>query len=166
MMPEELLSKCKSQKWEAIKVVSGLKEGRGIFACRNIKKGEFICNYGGKNVTKSYADRKIMPFNKRCEYLIELEEYTLEGRILVYMDSDKKKEKTFGQLINHSALHPNAEPKVYSSKWNELDIVFISKRNIAKNEQILWDYGKNYSGVNDCVESCFRCEAKKREKRT
>ena len=111
-------------------------------------------------------NRKIMPFHKRCEYLIELEEYTLEGRILVYMDSDKKKEKTFGQLINHSASHPNAEPKVYSSKWNELDIVFISKRNIAKNQQILWDYGKNYSGVNDCVESCFKCEAKKREKRT
>ena len=47
-MPEELLSKCKSQKWGAVKVVSGLKEGRSIFSCRNIKKGEFICNYGGK----------------------------------------------------------------------------------------------------------------------
>ena len=38
MMPEELLNKCKSQKWEAVKVVSGLKEGRGIFSSRNIKK--------------------------------------------------------------------------------------------------------------------------------
>ena len=66
------------------------------------------------------------------------------------------KEKTFGQLLNHSSVHANVEPKIYLSESNKLDILFMAKRKI-KEEEIVQDYGSNFSRVNNCVSSCIKC---------
>ena len=41
---------------------------------------------------------------------------------------------------------------------NKLDVIFVAKCDIQVNEEIVWDYGKNYTGVNPCVTSCFKCK--------
>ena len=58
--------------------------------------------------------------------------------------------------LNHSSVHPNVEPKIYLSEWNKLDILFRAKRKIEEGEEIVWDYGSNFSGVNKCVSSCIK----------
>ena len=65
-------------------------------------------------------------------------------KVFIYFDPGK--EKTFGQLLNHSSVHANAEPKIYLSELNILDILFRAKRKIKENEEIVWDYGSNFSG--------------------
>ena len=63
--------------------------------------------------------------------------------------------------MNHSSLHPNAVPRVFVTGTNQLDIIFYSHCNIEPNEEILWDYGKNFSGVEPCVVSCLKCKLAK-----
>ena len=68
-----------------------------------------------------------------------------------------------GQLLNYSSLHPNAVPKVLVTETNQLDIIFYSSCNIEPDEEILWDYGKYFSGVEPCVASCLKCKHAKCE---
>ena len=35
---------------------------------------------------------------------------------------------------------------------------FVSQHDIKTGEEILWDYEKNYNGVEPCVESCMKCK--------
>ena len=69
-------------------------------------------NYGGVQVSQSYAE-KYLPDAEKCNYLVELLERTSCGMELFYMNCDSKRDKTYGQLINHSPLHPNAIPRTY-----------------------------------------------------
>ena len=77
--------------------------------------------------------------------------------VKVFINFDPGKEKTFGQLLNHLSVHANVEPKIYLSESNKLDILFRAKRKIKEDEEIVWDYGSNFSGVNNCVSSCIKC---------
>ena len=157
-IPDEYREKCDSQSWEGVKVVCGLAEGRGVFATKTFSRGSFICNYGGLNVTESYAEKHMLPFDDKCNYLVELREKTCDGAsVKVFINFDPGKEKTFGQLLNHSSVHANVEPKIYLSESNKLDILFRAKRKIKEEEEIVWDYGSNFSGVNNCVSSCIKC---------
>ena len=66
--------------------------------------------------------------------------------------------KTYGPLINHSSLHHNATPRTYATAKGKLEIIFCSQHDIKSGEEILWDYRKNYNGVEPCVESCMKCK--------
>ena len=100
----------------------------------------------------------MLPFDDECNYLVELREKTCNGAsVKVFINFDPGKEKTFGQLLNHSSVHANVEPKIYLSESNELDILFRAKRKIKEDEEIAWDYESNFSGVNNCVSSCIKC---------
>ena len=90
---------------------------------------------------------------------MELREKTCDGAFVkVFINFDlESKEKTFGQLLNHSSVHANVEPKIYLSESTKLDILFRAKRKIKEDEEIVWDYGSNLSGVNNCVSSCIKC---------
>ena len=161
-IPDEYRENCAFQSWGGVKVVPGLAEGRGVFSTKNFSRGSFICNYGGLNVPESYAEKHMLPYDDECDYLVELREKTCDGAFVkVFVNFDPGKDKTFGQLLNHSSVHPNVEPKIYLFKWNKLDILFRAKRKIEEGEEIVWDYGSNFSGVNKCVSSCIKCLKKR-----
>ena len=158
ILSDELKEKCLKQDWCAIEIKSGLKEGRGVFAKKFIKKKAPLCNYGGVQVSRSYAEKYLLPDDEKCNYLVELLERTSCGMELFYMNCDSKMDKTYGQLINHSSLHPNAIPRTYVTEKGKLEIIFCSQCDIKTCEEILWDYEKNYNGVEPCVESCMKCK--------
>ena len=91
------------------------------------------------------------------DYVLELCEMTDNGIKHIYLNCNPTGSKTYGQLLNHSSLHPNAVMKIYATGKNKLDVVFVAKHDITVDEEIVWDYGKNYTGVNPCVTSCFKC---------
>ena len=113
ILSDELKEKCLKQDWCAIEIKSGLKEGRGVFAKRFIKKKSPLCNYGGVQVSQSYAEKYLFPDDEKCNYLVELLERTSCGMELFFMNCDSKRDKTYRQLIIHSSLHPNAIPRTY-----------------------------------------------------
>ena len=114
-----------------------------------------LCNYGGVLVTRNYAEKYLLPFEDKCDYVYET---TDDGIKQFYLNCHPTGSKTFGQLLNHSSLHPNAITKIYTIGKNKLDVIFVAKRDVRVDEEIVWDYGKNYTGVNPCVTSCFKCK--------
>ena len=53
-------------------------------------------------MSQSYGEKYLLPDDEKCNYLVELLERTFCGMELFYMSCDSKRDKTYGQLINHS----------------------------------------------------------------
>ena len=139
-----------------------MQRGGEFFQRRHLAEGALFATMVALNVTESYAEKHMLPYEEQCNYLVELREKTCDGAsVKVFVNFDPGKEKTFGQLLNHSSVHANVEPKIYLSESNKLDILFRAKRKIKEDEEIVWDYGSNFSGVNNCVSSCIKCLKKK-----
>ena len=113
-IPDQYKEKCDFQSWEGVKVVPGLAEGRGVFSTKTFSRGSIICNYGGLNVTESYAEKHMLPYEEQCNYLVELREKTCDGAsVKVFVNFDPGKEKTF---------RPASESFVCSCKCRAKDI--------------------------------------------
>ncbi len=103
--------------------------GLGLFANSQIKKGDFIIEYIGPILRDAEADKK------GGKYLFDLDKgLTIDGA-----GRDNR-----ARYVNHSCK-PNAEPELYGKR------VFIyAKKNIKPNEEITYDYGKEY--FNDFIK--------------
>lgn len=153
--------KCSTQNWPFVEVRSSLREGSGLFLKQDILPHTVVCNYGGKVVSDIEARSSLLPFTDRCSYLLEfIEIKTNAKRETIYLNHDETTDFTYGKYLNHSQLHPNTNYKVVI-RWNgHPDVLFVSSRYIKKGEQLTWDYGPNFSGVQKCVESCLLCRNK------
>lgn len=159
-MPNYLRKKSKDQKWTKIKVVEGIEEGKGVFATDDIERGTFICNYGGHFLNKNYCEKNILPFEEKCDYLVEMKENINGKWVKMYLNHDDTSVKTFGRYLNHSRVHPNVKCRTFAVEdelSTFLDILFVMLRDVKKGEQIVWDYGPNFTGVGRCVKSCWEC---------
>ena len=114
-----------------------------------------VCNYGGTNVPMEIAKKDLLPFDNRCDYLVELFERSHYRWEKFYLDCTH--DKTYGQILNHSSLHPNVIPDVYTTGPQRLDMLFRTLRAIDENEQLVWNYGSKYGGVKPCVDKCKYC---------
>ena len=119
------------------------KNGRGLYAAKNIKSGTKIINYKGKIITNKQLDESDKYDNDKPIYLFTLNKrYTLDGDF---------RWNTAG-LINHSC-NPNAQ---YEGKGLKIWITTI--KDIKKGEEFTCDYGfgfdKNYK------QFPCRCSAK------
>jgi hypothetical protein len=143
-------AKIAAQDWGNIAVQDTFAEGKGVFATENIPHGQVVCNYGGKFVNGQ---------EEEGDFLFEIN-YTLDGiqhrRFLDLRGSD---EKTMGQTINHSAKHPNVAPKVFFSSCVP-EVMFVSLEEIKEGTQLVWNYGRNFQGVKQCVTGCQKCVTK------
>ena len=104
-----------------LKVNNTEKYGKGVFADKNIKKGELICVFGG--YIKSLAEEEKMPKEIQDEGVQISEEFAL-GVI-------KKSQLENASFFNHSC-EPNAGFKG--------QIFLVAMRNIKKGEQVTFDY--------------------------
>lgn len=156
-VPDALKPKCMNQEWDGLEIRSGLKEGRGVFATKHFEEGDVICNYGGTNIPSEVAENDLLPFDDKCNYLVEIFEECQDGWKNLYVDCSSV--KTYGQTLNHSRRHPNVTPDVYARGPKQIDLIFRALRNVEPNEQLVWNYGNKFSGVCSCVESCKRCKS-------
>ena len=155
MLPDDLENKIINQDWKGLQI-KAVEEGRGVFACKDFKKNEPICNYGGIFMNHDCAKKNFLPYDEKCDYLLEINQ-KFEGEYTKFYLNHDNSTETFGKYLNHSKIHPNLSFKIYSTKNNKLDVIFIAKKKILAGSQLLWDYGKSYSGVNACVKSCSKC---------
>ena len=115
--------------------------GLGLFACKEIKKGDRIIEYIGKMLTAAQANEK------GGQYLFEIStRRTIDGTT----------RKNTARYINHSCA-PNTESEVEGSQ------VFIDAiKKILPGEEITYDYGKEfwktYIKPKGC--RCVRCKNK------
>lgn len=97
--------------------------GLGLFATTDIKKGTFVIEYTGEKITNAEADRR-------------------GGRYLFNIDSkwtiDGKEHHNTARYINHSC-RPNCESRINGGK-----VKIYAIKNIKADEEIAYDYGKEY----------------------
>ena len=137
VLPENLMRKCGNQDWSGLQIRSGLMEGNGVFAQKHFVKNTPLCNYGGVQVTSNYAEKYLLPFEDKCDYVIKICETTNDGIKHIYLNCHPTGSKTYGQLFNHSSWHPNAVTKIYATGKNRLDVIFVAKRDIQIDEEIV-----------------------------
>lgn len=120
------------------------KTGLGLFATEEIRKNKFIVEYSGPVLSNKQADK----IDNR--YMFEINSrWTIDG----------SGRRNIGRYANHSC-RPNAETK----DWRG-GIAIFSRRRIKPDEEIVYDYGKDYleSFIPRCL--CEKCAEKRREVR-
>ena len=119
------------------------KNGMGLYASKNIKKGTRIIDYVGKIITKKQTNESDKFDNSKPIYLFNLSnKYDLDGDV----------PWNTARLINHSCSE-NCE---YEEKGFKLWVVAI--RDIKKDEELTCDYG--FSFDKDYKEFPCQCGAK------
>lgn len=113
--------------------------GIGLFAGENIEKGEFIIEYVGEIMTRKEADEK------GGKYLFE----TSSNRVI---DGTARSNKA--RYINH-ACKPNAEVEIERGHINAYAI-----KNIKDGDEIVYDYGKEYT--DEYCKPCLCSSCKKK----
>lgn len=125
--------------------------GLGLFATRPIKRGAYIATYRGPRLTTKEADRREA---RGARYMFELNsKWTIDG----------SPRYNVARYINHSCK-PNAKPVGRNGK-----IVIVALRQIEPEDEITYDYGKEYleyfldNGGCKCA-ACRRKRAARRRK--
>ena len=114
VLPKNLHKQCKKQSWTKIKIVEGLPEGKSVFAISDIDKGTYVCNYGGVILNRNYCENKLLPFEEKCNYLVEMKENIYGKWQKVFLNHDENTKDTFGKFLNHSRIHPNVRCQIFA----------------------------------------------------
>ena len=105
------------------------KNGRGLYAAKNIKAETKIIEYIGNIITKKQTEKSDKFDNSKPIYLFNLNKrYDLDGDVLW----------NTARLINHSCSNNCEYDGIGLKIW------VISKKEIKKGEEITCDYGFGY----------------------
>jgi hypothetical protein len=101
--------------------------GLGLFAARPIAKKAYIATYRGKRIPTVEAHQREQ--RGTAKYMFEINRrWTIDG----------SSRRNLGRYINH-ACRPNCEAVLRKGK-----LVFVALRDIAADEEVTLDYGKDY----------------------
>ena len=119
--------------------------GLGLFATRPIKRGAYIATYRGRRITTAESDRREA---RGARYM-----FALNKRWVI----DGSPRWNVARYINH-ACQPNAKPV-----GRRGGIVIVALRRIAPDEEITYDYGREYlkSFLADAGCRCAACRDKR-----
>ena len=119
------------------------RNGKGLYATKDIKEGTRIIDYVGKIITKKQTEESERFDNSKPIYLFNLNNrYDLDGDL----------KSNIARLINHSCSN-NCD---YEGKGLKLWVVAI--KNIKRNEELTCDYGFSYD--SDYKQFPCKCSSK------
>jgi len=123
--------------------------GLGLFATKGIKRGAYIATYRGRRITTAESDRREA---RGARYMFELNKrWVIDG----------SPRWNVARYINH-ACRPNAKPV-----GRKGGIVIVALRPIEPDEEITYDYGREYlksflTGGGCRCAACRRKQARQR----
>ena len=110
------------------------RNGRGLYATKNIKAGTKIIEYVGNIITKKQTEISDKFDNSKPIYLFNLNKrYDLDGAV----------SWNTARLINHSCSNNTDYEGIGLKIW------VVSNREIKKGEEITCDYGFGYDLITD-----------------
>jgi len=125
-------------KSENILIVKNTKNGRGVFANRNFKKGEAIFEFHGNFCT---YEESPTPYNEVEDHFVQIGEN-------LYMGPSGN----IDDFFNHSC-NPNSGLKINGKK-----VFLIAIEDIKKDDEITWDYSTTMD--EDDWEMDCNCDSK------
>ncbi|XP_034727722.1 lysine methyltransferase 5Ab [Etheostoma cragini] len=118
-----------------IKHIEG--KGRGIFAVKSFKKGEFVVEYHGDLLELAEAKRREAQYaqdpKKGC-YM-----YYFQYQSKTYCVDATEETSRLGRLINHSKSG-NCQTRLHPIKGTP-HLILVASRDIDAEEELLYDYG-------------------------
>ncbi len=129
-----------------IKKKSGV-HGYGLFAKRDLARGEKVIEYVGEKITKAESDRrgpKLVEYAKRhhetgAVYIFELNSrYDIDGHV----------QSNLARFCNHSC-EPNCETEIIRGH-----IWILALRDISKGEELFYNYGYDLDDYEDHICKC------------
>jgi uncharacterized protein len=118
--------------------------GLGLFATKRLKRGAYIAAYRGRRISTEESDRREA---RGARYM-----FTLNKRWVI----DGSPRWNVARYINHSC-RPNAKPV-----GRKGGIVIVALRQIELDEEITYDYGRDYLRAFLADGGC-RCAACRRK---
>ncbi|XP_029916737.1 lysine methyltransferase 5Ab isoform X2 [Myripristis murdjan] len=112
-------------------------KGRGVFAVRGFKKGEFVVEYHGELL--SLAEAKL----KEAQYAQDPQTgcymYYFQYQCKTYCVDATKETTRLGRLINHSK-NGNCQTRLHDIDGKP-HLILVASRDIEAEEELLYDYG-------------------------
>lgn len=127
--------------------------GTGLFAIRNLKKGEEITRFGfpnfvsAKECGRTQYEREDWWGTFATLNALPYDNVIFQQNGLVYDFAPPGDDKNQWFWINHSSLHANATPK-----WNGRQMIFRATKNIRKNQEILFCYNNHQTPPDDWIQ--------------
>lgn len=127
---------------------SGGGRGFGLFACEDVKKLTFVCEYAGEVVGVSEAGRRLGSGDGGMNYLIVLREHCATGVVLTCVDP--RCMGNVGRFANHSC-DPNLLMVPVRVDNSVPRLALFARRDITAGEELTFDYSGET--VLDCLVS-------------
>ncbi|XP_034740220.1 histone-lysine N-methyltransferase set-1-like [Etheostoma cragini] len=86
--------------------ISAVK-GRGIFTSVPFKKGDFLLEYRGEQISKQECERRQRTYHDHLK--VFMFEFCFDGKL--WCVDAAKKDGLFGRLVNDDHINPNAKMK-------------------------------------------------------
>ncbi|XP_056274271.1 lysine methyltransferase 5Ab isoform X3 [Pseudoliparis swirei] len=118
-----------------IKTIEG--KGRGIFASKIFKKGEFVVEYHGDLL--ELAEAKIRESHYIQDPLKGCYMYYFQYQSKTYCVDATEETSRLGRLINHSKTG-NCQTRLHAIEGTP-HLILVASRDIAAEEELLYDYG-------------------------
>ncbi|XP_038666672.1 histone-lysine N-methyltransferase SETMAR isoform X3 [Scyliorhinus canicula] len=129
-----------------LQVFKTSKKGWGLRTLEPIRRGRFVCEYGGEVISLPEASRRIRSQNcVDMNFIIAVREHLSNGKILeTYVDPTHI--GNVGRFLNHSC-----DPNLYMVpvRVNSLvpRLALFAARNIAAEEELSYDYSGKFNNL-------------------
>ncbi|KAL5327773.1 hypothetical protein ACEPPN_005478 [Leptodophora sp. 'Broadleaf-Isolate-01'] len=127
--------------------------GFGLYLAEPVKKGDFLSEYAGENISSEEADRRGIVYDRKfLSFLFDLN----QDRVI---DAARLGNKT--RFINHSSNAAdglNCEAKIVLVN-GEHRIKFIALRDIDVGEELLFNYGKKFAEKQGLTKTLPKAKA-------
>uniref|UniRef100_A0A3B4AZX2 [histone H4]-lysine(20) N-methyltransferase n=1 Tax=Periophthalmus magnuspinnatus TaxID=409849 RepID=A0A3B4AZX2_9GOBI len=118
-----------------VKVIEG--KGRGVFAVKGFKKGDFVVEYSGDLLELSEAKARETQYAQDPSTGCYM--YYFQYQTKTYCVDATKESSRLGRLINHSKSG-NCQTRLHPIEGTP-HLILIASRDISADEELLYDYG-------------------------
>ncbi|KAM9716994.1 uncharacterized protein ACNS7B_022751 isoform 2-T5 [Menidia menidia] len=128
---------------QQVKHIEG--KGRGVFAIKGFKKGEYVVEYHGDLLDLSQAKMREAEYAEDPQTGCYM--YYFQYQSKTYCVDATKETGRLGRLINHSK-NGNCQTRLHPIDGAP-HLILVASRDIEAEEELLYDYGSNTDGDSD-----------------